>query len=343
MQPAVVPDRYNSVHIDGVAEISRRIDSKSALLLDGNALSEAGIRMAGAISRYSGCRILCPTFPARVDSVKAVPIERMPYLPEQVSDALSSVRRLVLVGASEPVSLFAYEGVPSELTPENCELIRLSHRNEDSVQALALLLDALGVAMDSALDIVDSRARPDPPRGPITLSSLSQVLASLVPDGSILSTDSGGGAAAFSALQGVVSHTWLSLTGGAIGQGGPVALGASIACPDRTVFALLGDGGAMYTVQYLWSAAREKCKVVTIILNNRSYNILDFEYGRIRIEADDHRAGDVFALKNPDLDWISQARALGVPGARVETCEALVEAIREAMDTQGPYLIDALL
>ena len=169
------------------------------------------------------------------------------------------------------------------------------------------------------------------------------MLASLVPDGSILSTDSGGGAAAFSALQGVVSHTWLSLTGGAIGQGGPVALGASIACPDRTVFALLGDGGAMYTVQYLWSAAREKSKIVTIILNNRSYNILDFEYGRIGMKSAESRAGDVFALQNPDLDWISQARALGVPGVRVETCEALAEAIQDAMDSKGPYLIDASL
>jgi len=343
-EPIGVPERYLAIDGGAVAAIASEFGSRSALLLDGIGLTEPAIRIAGRISRRTGCRLLCPTFPARVDAAReCAPLERLPYLPEQIVDALSNVRQLVLVGAEAPISFFAYQGMSSELAPSTCEVARLNHRHENGIQALEMLADALDVPGPTSDDAPMSCVRPETPEGPLTIAKIGQALAALAPDDSILCTDSGGGAAAFSAMQGAVSHTWLSLTGGAIGQGGPVALGASIACPERRVFALLGDGGAMYTVQYLWSAARERAKVISIILNNRSYGILDLEYRRIGAAGQVERRGGAFALEDPEVDWVSLANALGVPGARVTTCEALAREIQRALETPGPYLIDALL
>jgi acetolactate synthase I/II/III large subunit len=167
------------------------------------------------------------------------------------------------------------------------------------------------------------------------------MLAALAPDDCIVAADSGGGGAAFAPMQRSVRHTWLNLTGGSIGQGGPAALGAALACPERQVFALLGDGGAMYTNQFLWTAARERLNLITVIYANRSYGILDVEYRRLGINEVGERAASLFDLSNPDLDWVAMARAQGVPGTRVETCEAFAEALTTALAQPGPHLIEA--
>jgi acetolactate synthase-1/2/3 large subunit len=142
-------------------------------------------------------------------------------------------------------------------------------------------------------------------------------------------------------MQRSVRHTWLHLTGGAIGQAGPVAVGAAVACPERPVFALIGDGAAMYTNQFLWTTAREQLKVITVIYSNRSYGILDVEYRRLGINQVGARAASLFDLSGPDLDWTAMAQAQGVPGVRARTCGEFAAAVQTALDTPGPHLIEA--
>ena len=156
-----------------------------------------------------------------------------------------------------------------------------------------------------------------------------------------MATDSGGGGAAYPVMQRAVRHSWLNLTGGAIGQGGPAATGAALACPDRQVFALLGDGGAMYTIQCLWTQARENARVVTVIYSNRSYNILEVEYRRIGVNDVGSTAKSLFDLSGPDIDWVGLAASMGVPGARASTCEAFAAAVQRGIESDGPFLIQA--
>jgi len=144
-------------------------------------------------------------------------------------------------------------------------------------------------------------------------------------------------------MQRCVRHSWLNLTGGSIGDGGPVAVGAAIACPERPVFALAGDGGAMYTIQYLWTAAREGLNITTIIYSNRQYNILEVEYRRMGVNDIGDTAAGMFALSNPEIDWVRLAEAQGVPGSRAATCEEFDAALKRALAEDGPHLIEAVL
>jgi acetolactate synthase-1/2/3 large subunit len=313
------------------------LDAGAVLLLDGEALSGAGIRAAGRISLRTGCRLFSSTFPARVESGPHLPaVARLPYFPEQVLETLREARTLVLAGAEAPVSFFAYRNQPSSLVPEGCRVLRLAHRHEDLVGALAALAERCGATRDADAVAVP---RPPLPEGPISTGNAARVLAALVPEHCIVAVDSGGGGAAYPVLQRVVPHTWLNLTGGSIGQGGPAATGAAIACPDRRVLALLGDGGSLYTIQCLWTQARERLDVTTVIFANRSYNILDVEYRRLGINEVGARAASLFDLSRPEIDFVALARGFGVPGARVATCEAFAGALREALATHGPFLV----
>jgi acetolactate synthase-1/2/3 large subunit len=286
------------------------------LLLDGNALGEKGLAAAARVAAASGCRVYSTTFPARVEAgPELFPVSRLPYFPEQILELLSALRTLVLVGSDAPVSFFAYRGQPSSLVPQNCVVRRLNHRHQDGAGALSALADAIdaGAAPTFAKD-APATVRPELPTGELSNRAVGQVLAALAPDGSVVTSDSGGGGAAFAPMQRSVRHTWLHLTGGAIGQAGPVAVGAAVACPERPVFALIGDGAAMYTNQFLWTTAREQLKVITVIYSNRSYGILDVEYRRLGINQVGARAASLFDLSGPDLDWTAMAQAQGVPG-----------------------------
>jgi acetolactate synthase-1/2/3 large subunit len=253
-------------------------------------------------------------------------------------ETLADVGSLVLIGAPAPVSFFAYQQLPSDLVPADCEVVRLAHRHEDGAGALAALADALSARAAPALERVP---RPEVPSGGLSVRGASTVLAAMVPENCVVTLDSGGGAAVLPQLQRSVPHSCLHLTGGAIGQGGPAAVGAALACPERTVFALIGDGGAMYTNQFLWTAAREQLRVVTVIYCNRKYGILDTEYRRLGINDVGERAASLFDLSRPDIDWVAMARAQGVPGRRADTCEAFAAALGDALSSDGPYLIEA--
>ena len=337
--------KYHAVTNEGVIEAVDALGSGGAealLLLDGNALTEEGVHQAGRIAKKTGCRVLATTFPARIESGPGLyPLELLPYFPEEVMAVLADVRRLVLAGAASPVSFFAYPQSPSNLVPESCEVVRLGHRNEDVVAGLKRLAEALDAPAEP--DVVATGNRPVLPEGDLNAVVIGQALAALAPDQSIVATDSGAGRMAFYPLQQAVRHSWLGITGGSIGQGGPVAVGAAVACPDRQVFALLGDGGAGYTLQYLWTAAREKLNIVTVIYSNRAYNILEVEYLRLGVNAIGEKAARLFDLSDPEIDWVSLARGYGVPGRRARTADEFVLALEEGIQTDGPYLIEAVV
>jgi len=312
------------------------IDRDTILLIDGEGLGAAGIEAAGRISAATGCKLFSPTFPARVESGPHLPaVARLPYFPEQVLETLKSVRQLVLAGGEPPVSFFAYRNQPSNLVPDGCTVVRLAHRHEAIVDALERLADRLGGEAPAR----EQARRPEAPTGAISTAHVARLLARSLPENAIVAVDSGGGGAAYPVLQKALCHTWLNLTGGSIGQGGPVATGAAIACPDRRVVALLGDGGAMYTIQCLWTQARERLDVVTVIFSNRSYNILEVEYRRLGINEIGATAASLFDLGHPEIDFVGLARSLGVPGARAATCEAFADALGDALKARGPFLI----
>ncbi|MEM9620983.1 MAG: acetolactate synthase large subunit [Pseudomonadota bacterium] len=330
---------------DGVIEAVDALGNDAEgtlLLLDGDGLSAEGVQQAGRIARQAGCQVFSTTFPARVESGPGLfPVARMPYFPEQVMALMQPVRKLILAGARAPVSFFAYPQTPSDLVPADCEVVRLSHRHEDVTASLQRVADALGAP--ATPETVPHGNKPALPEGQLTTAGVAEALAAMIPDQSIVALDSGGGGAAYPVLQKSVRHTWLNLTGGSIGQGGPVAVGAAVACPDRPVFALLGDGGAGYTLQYLWTAAREQLNIVTVIYSNRSYNILDTEYRRLGVNSVGERAASLFELNNPDIDWVSLANGYGVPGKLAQSAEDFILALDEGMRTPGPYLIEAVV
>ena len=340
---ARIAREFADVTNDGVIEAVDALGNSgpdTLLLLDGAGLSAEGVKQAGRIAKKTGCMVYSSTFPARVESGPGLfPVARMPYFPEQVQAVMAPVKKLVLAGARAPVSFFAYPDSPSSLLPAACEVALLSHRHQDVVAGLTRVADALDAP--EQVDAVAHGNRPAVPEGKLDTGGVAQALAALIPDQSIISVDSGGGGAAYPVLQQAVRHTWLNLTGGSIGQGGPAAVGAAIACPDRPVFALLGDGGAGYTIQYLWTAARENLNIVTVIFSNRSYDILDVEYHRLGVNSVGDKAASLFDLRNPDIDWVSLARGYGVAGARAVTAEEFVQALHEGMNTAGPYLIEA--
>lgn len=323
-----------------IESAARQIDSDTILFVDGNGLGEFGVTAAGRIAAKTGCSVYSPTFPARVEAGPDLPlVNRLPYFPEQILQLLATVRRLVLVGAERPVSFFAYQNLPSDLVPDGCEVIRVAHRHED----VAVALDDIADALDAPLGEGPGRQRPDVPGGPLRVRSIASILAARAPDNCIVAVDSGGGGAAYGTLQHCVRHTWLNLTGGSIGQGGPAAVGASVACPDRPVLALLGDGGAMYTNQFLWTAARENLDLVAVVFSNRQYNILEVEYRRLGVNEIGERAASLFDLSRPNLDWVALAQAQGVAGSRAATCEEFDERLCAALAEGGPHLIEAVL
>lgn len=324
------------------AAIALDAGEDALLLIDGEALGAAGQQAAARIAERTGCRVLATTFPARVEQGPGLPpLERLPYFPEQVTKTLTGVTKLVLAGAEAPVSFFAYPDVASDLVPDGCEVVRLAQLDEDLVGALEALAEAVGAApAPEKLNVAQRQAIADQP---LDTRLAAAVIASMLPEQAIVTVDSGGGGAAAGPCQNAARHSWLNLTGGSIGMGGPLATGAALACPDRPVLALLGDGGAMYTNQAFWTQAREGLNVVTVIFNNGMYRILDHEYRRLGVNEVGERAASLFDLRGPEIDWVLLARSMGVPGERVDSTAGLARALEAGFASEGPYLVEAMV
>jgi acetolactate synthase-1/2/3 large subunit len=218
----------------------------------------------------------------------------------------------------------------------------LASPGDDAAAALEALADTIGAPAEAT--VRQPAARPALPSGPLTAQGVCDVLGHLLPEGAIVS-DEGNTAGLFAAgaTAGAPRHDWLCLAGGAIGQGLPVAVGAAIACPDRRVVALEADGSAMYTAQAWWTMAREGLDVTTLVLDNRSYAVLNMELSRVGATAGGERAKAMLDLTGPDLDFVSLARGLGVPASRATTCEELAEQLARSFATPGPAVIDCVV
>jgi acetolactate synthase-1/2/3 large subunit len=317
-------------------------DTPSMLLLGGHALTERGLRAASRIAVATGARLLAETFPARMECGAGVPVlPRLAYLAEQADAQLAGVRRLVLAGARSPVSFFAYPGRRSDLVPEDGTVTVLADSAQDVQAALEQLAER--VAGD-ARPVLGQAEGPAIQTGSLTVQNLAATIAASLPEQAIVVDEANtSGIALPRALAGAARHTLLTLTGGAIGQGLPVATGAAMAAPGRAVVALQADGSALYTIQALWTQAREQLNVTTVLINNAAYAILRMELGRTAAGQAGPRAARMLDLSDPTPNFTDISRGLGVPATRVSTAEELHDALGRAHSGPGPHLIEAVV
>ena len=327
-----------------------RSGEPAALFVGGRVTRREGLTAAARVAEASGAKLLCETFPARLERGAGIPaVDRLAYLAEFAGLQLADLKHLVVVDAKAPVSFFAYPGKASDLVPEGCEVIHLAGAGDDAVGSLEALASELGVGGAAtggngggpAGSVV---ARPDLPSGRLTPQTAALVVGALLPEGAVVSDEANtGGIFLAGATAGAAPHDWLCLTGGAIGQGMPVATGAAVACPDRKVVCLQADGSAMYTLQSLWSQAHEGLDVTTVIYNNGSYAVLEMELDRVGAGSPGPRARSMLDLSGPDLDFVSLARGMGVPAWRSSTSEEFAAHLKAALDETGPALVEAMV
>ena len=325
------------------------------LLLGADALSERGLRAAGEVARLSGCRLQAETFPARVERGGDLPIApRLPYFPEEATEALAQGSSVLLAGAPEPIAFFGYPDLPSELAPPGMPVQTLAEPGEDAAGALERLAEAIGgsdveraAGASAAGELVAAAGgsvAPPAPDTALTHVTASQVIAAGQPEGAIV-VDEGITVSAFYVPLSARAprHTYLALTGGAIGFAMPAAAGAAVACPDRPVIALQADGSGMYVAQALWTHAREKLDVTTLVCANRTYGILLEELRRAGVDDPSPRARSLTSLGDPPIEWVSLAESMGVPARRASTVAELQGALADALAEPGPHLVEMMI
>ncbi len=340
--PEITTERVSEDTVLAVAGVLRKA-SNSCLFLGSRALREDGLLQAGRIAAATGCRLVSETFFARqARGIGRVPTERLAYFGEAAAEQLSGLDSLVLAGAKAPVSFFAYPNKPSVLTPETATQTVLASATVDVVDALKRVADALGAPLEP--ELILERAEHPLGEGAIDANELGKVIANRLPDHAIVCDEGAtNGLGAFLLTANAAPHDWLTLTGGAIGQGLPLAIGAAIACPDRKVLALEADGSGMYTLQALWTMVREALDITVMILNNGSYAILNIELSRVGVETPGPTALSLLDLTNPEINWTALAHGLGMQATRVTTVAALDAAMGEALSKRGPALIEVML
>jgi acetolactate synthase-1/2/3 large subunit len=341
---AAVPGPRPAAHPapEVVEDVAKVLGGSTVLFLGGDAVSDPGLRAAAQVAAGTGTRLLAETFPARMARGAGVPdVLKLPYPPEGAREQLDGVQHLVLVGAKEPVAFFGYPDMDGRLVPEGCTVHVLAEPGEDAVTALQWLAGM--VAPDAAPQLAEAR-RPDLPAGPLDIQAFAEVIGALLPERAIVMDEAlTSGYFLPKATVGAPPHDWLTLTGGAIGQGLPAATGAAVACPDRPVVALQADGSAMYTIQALWTQAREELDVTTVICDNSAYAILAGELENVGAASGGERAGKLLDLGGPSLDFVALATGMGVPATRATSAEELAQQFRTALAEPGPHLIDAVL
>ncbi|QLL06989.1 acetolactate synthase large subunit [Mycobacterium vicinigordonae] len=327
--------------VGAVAEVLRS-GEPATILVGGDATRTAGLTAAARIAQATGARLLCETFPTRLERGAGVPaIERLGYFAEAAAAQLNGTKHLVLAGAKSPVSFFAYPDMPSDLVPAGCNVHILAEYS-GAATALTALADEVAPGVTPP---VAAASRPSLPSGTLTAASAADVIGALLPQRAIVVDESNtSGLPLPAATAGAPAHDWLTLTGGAIGYGIPTAVGAAVAAPDRPVLCLESDGSAMYTISGLWTQAREKLDVTTVIYNNGKYDILRLELQRVGAgSTPGPKALDLLDISRPTMDFVKIAEGMGVPARRVTTAEELADALRDAFAEPGPHLIDAVV
>ncbi len=318
-----------------------RSGEPAALLLGGRAGVDPLLGQVADLAAATGARLLAETFPARLERGAGRPVvDRLAYLAEFATAQLDGLRHLVLVDARSPVSFFAYPGKPSDLVPAGCTVHAVAAPDEDVDTAVGALCSSVGAGEGAPRQRLE---RPELPTGALTAQSVCQALGALLPEGAIVSDEGNtAGLWAPGATAGAAAHDWLCLTGGAIGQGLPVAVGAASASRDRRVVALEADGSALYTLQSWWTMAREGLDVTTVLLNNGSYAVLNMELDRVGAAAGP-RARDMLDLGRPSIDFVQLASGLGLEATRAETAESFADQLGRALATPGPNLVEAVI
>ena len=341
--PAPAAPRAPSAAVSASAEILRKHGSRAVLFLGGQAMRAGGLAAAGRIATKTGCRLVCETFPSRLERGGAMPsVEKLPYFPEQALDLLSKYDATVLAGALSPVAFFGYPNMPSSLIPEGRIAVTLATPEQDSIAALEALADEVGASSGAGTGV--TAKRPPRPAGKLDSATVGSALAAMMPENCIVMDEAATtGLPFFAASAAAPPHTYLALTGGAIGQGLPCATGAAVAAPGRKVIAFQADGSGMYTVQALWTQAREHLDVTTLICNNRRYRILQVELARAGVTEPGRKARSLTSLADPEIEWAKVAAGLGIPAVRVETAEALCAQLERALAEPGPNLIEMLI
>lgn len=332
---AVAPHRIREV-----ARILRGTEP-AFILLGGAVLDARMLATAQAIGRATGAKVMAQAFNGRVERGQGrAPIERLPYGVDQAMAVLAGTKHLILIGAAPPAAPFAYPGKPGALQPPDATIHVLARLENDIPGSVAALADELSISVGA----VEERSRPEPVlSGALSPDAVTRTLAALLPDGAIVVDESVSfGRPFFNGLAGAAPHDWLQIGGGAIGNGIPMATGAAVAAPGRRVISLQADGAGMFTMQALWTQARENLDITTVVLANRKYQILLGELANVGAVAG-RTALDMLDIGRPDIDWVGLARSLGVDGGRATTLEEFIPLFTSANRRPGPFLIELMI
>jgi acetolactate synthase I/II/III large subunit len=337
---APLPSSKNIEH----ARALLRSGVPTALLITGDGLHGEGLRAAGRIAESTKAKLLAPYPFARMERGRGrVPVQRLPYVPDHAIELLKEFGQMILVGASVPVSYFAYPGRSGVLTQPDSTLFTLTSPSEDCAGSLVALSEALGLNDRSEI-LVQAADRANAPGGEISLAGLAATVAAYLPENAIVVDEAmTSGRGMMAASRSSAPHDWLANTGGSIGIALPLAVGAAVAAPDRRVLCLTADGSSMYTLQALWTMAREGLNVTSVVFANRAYAVLQWEYSGLGVGSPGPRAADLFSIGQPDIDWVAMAKSMGVPANRASSLDTFGELLRNSFATEGPALIEISL
>jgi acetolactate synthase I/II/III large subunit len=342
--PAVVPKALSpAAEAVERAAAMLRSGERTAMLMTGNALYGKGLATAGRIAAATGAKLFAPYPLTRLERGEGAPsVDRIAYVLELAVEQLKEFRQLILVGAKAPMAYFASPGKDSAFTSPECKIHTLAAPGEDYVGALEAL--AAELPPHRAQMVEEKTERRALPGVEITLGGLAAVVGALLPENAIVVDESmTSGRGMMAATKGSPPHDWLGNTGGSIGIAMPLAVGAAVACPGRKVLCLSADGSGMYTLQALWTMAREGLNVTTVVFANRDYAVLKREFSYLGIGKPGPRAMGMFEIGRPDLDWVQLAKGMGVPGTRVTSLAEFAKALRRGLEGEGPTLIEVPL
>lgn len=347
VEPVGMPSAASPDTIEDIARFLRSVEDPGtvALLLGGRALRQRAAELAGKVAARIGCKLFAENKNSRSErGVGRVNVPQLPYPVDAALATLKDIRTLILVGAANPVAFFAYPGKPRVFMPEGSEIRTLATASEDIEGTLSALCEAVDACHTRPALLSETADRAPLPTGRPGPAQLGQVVAALLPESAIVVDEAiTSGRQLHKSTLAAAPHDWLEVTGGAIGFGLPAAVGAAIACPDRKVIAIVGDGSAMYTVQALWTMAREGLDITVIICANQAYQVLYSELESVGGPAPGASAKRMLALNEPVLDWVALAKGHGMEAHRADTLEAFAQAMRTATQAKGPRLIELLL
>jgi acetolactate synthase-1/2/3 large subunit len=331
---------YSAKAVDEAARILRDDPAHTLVLMTGSALTAEALALAEQIAGKTGCKVMGQTYHPRMARGQGrFSIDRIPYVIELALPILKNFKHIVLVEANDPVAFFAYPNKPSMLKAEGTDVHRMTSWGENSVAALEALAGAIGAKPS---DVKPQKLMElTKPTGALTHASIAQAIAMAIPENAIIVDESiTTGRGFFPPTAAARPHDWLQNMGGSIGFSTPVATGAAVACPDRKVICMVGDGSAMYTIQSLWTQAREGLNVLTIVFANRIYQILRGEFDGVGAGAPGQRAMDMLKIDGPTLDFVALAKGMGVPARSVDNVDDFVKALAEGVADKGPRLIE---